>query len=58
MAVDNGCWFENQDEVSGAIQNLDEDGNLIGSYVIFPTSDPSVVGAVWNDNGTLTVSAG
>ena len=32
-------------------------GNVSG-YVIFPTSDPGVVGAVWNNAGTLTVSAG
>jgi len=35
----------------------DVTGNVTG-YVIFPTSDPEVVGAVWNDSGTLTISAG
>lgn len=24
---------------------------------VFPTTDPMVVGAFWNDNGTLTLSA-
>jgi hypothetical protein len=30
-------------------------GNL---YLILPTTDPGVAGAVWNDNGTVKVSAG
>lgn len=28
------------------------------AYIIPPTSDPHVVGALWNDAGTLTISAG
>ena len=29
-----------------------------GAALIFPTADPHVVGAVWNNSGTLTISAG
>jgi hypothetical protein len=36
-------------------------GNLTGNvtgYIILPTVDPEVVGALWNDAGTITISAG
>jgi len=36
-------------------------GNLTGNvtgYIILPTADPEVVGALWNNAGTVTVSAG
>jgi outer membrane lipoprotein SlyB len=32
-------------------------GNVTG-YIILPTADPEVVGALWNDDGTITISAG
>jgi len=32
-------------------------GNVTG-YIILPTADPEVVGALWNNAGTITVSAG
>jgi hypothetical protein len=32
-------------------------GNVTG-YIILPTADPEVVGALWNDDGVITVSAG
>ena len=32
-------------------------GNVTG-YIILPTADPEVVGALWNNAGTLTISAG
>lgn len=32
-------------------------GNVTG-YIILPTSDPLVAGALWNNNGTVTISAG
>ena len=35
----------------------DVTGNVTG-YIILPTSDPAVAGALWNDAGTITVSAG
>ena len=28
------------------------------NVIIIPTVDPAVAGAIWNDNGTLSVSAG
>jgi hypothetical protein len=35
----------------------DVTGNVTG-YIILPTADPEVVGALWNDAGTITISAG
>lgn len=35
----------------------DVTGNVTG-YIILPTSDPEVAGALWNNGGTITVSAG
>lgn len=35
----------------------DVTGNVTG-YIILPETDPEVVGALWNDGGTLTISAG
>jgi len=32
-------------------------GNVTG-YIILPAADPEVVGALWNNAGTVTVSAG
>jgi len=36
------------------------DATLSGTanVIIIPTSDPGVAGAIWNDGGTLSVSAG
>ena len=28
------------------------------NVIVIPTSDPGVAGAIWNDSGTLSVSAG
>ena len=28
------------------------------NVIVIPTSDPGVAGAIWNDGGTLSVSAG
>ena len=36
-------------------------GNVVGNvsgYIILPEADPEVVGALWNDGGTSTVSSG
>ena len=33
---------------------VDKDGGVF----IVPTTDPAVVGALWNNSGTLTISAG
>jgi len=35
----------------------DVTGNVTG-YIILPTADPEVVGALWNNAGTVTISAG
>tara|TARA_R110000772_G_scaffold66908_5_gene148813 strand:- start:8790 stop:8960 length:171 start_codon:yes stop_codon:yes gene_type:complete len=35
----------------------DVTGNVTG-YIILPTADPEVAGALWNNAGTITVSAG
>ena len=36
------------------------DSDLLGTanVIIIPTSDPGVAGAIWNNAGTLSVSAG
>lgn len=39
--------------VTGAA-TLSSEANVI----IIPTSDPGVAGAIWNDEGTLSISAG
>jgi len=36
--------------------NLDAQGTA--NVIVIPTSDPGVAGAIWNDAGTLSVSAG
>jgi hypothetical protein len=28
------------------------------NVIVIPTSDPGVAGAIWNDGGTLSISAG
>lgn len=40
----------------GGDTTITPDGNIIMSGL--PTSDPTVAGALWNDSGTLKVSAG
>ena len=48
----NGFQGDTTGDVTG-----DVTGNVTG-YIILPTSDPEVVGALWNDGGTITISAG
>lgn len=36
--------------------NLDAQGTA--NVIVIPTSDPGVAGAIWNNAGTLSVSAG
>jgi len=49
-------------EVQAALDELqtDVDTRLVADSGVFivPTSDPAVVGALWNDSGTLSISAG
>jgi hypothetical protein len=48
----NGFQGDTTGDVTG-----DVTGNVTG-YIILPEADPAVAGALWNDNGTITVSAG
>lgn len=48
----NGFVGDTTGDVTG-----DVTGNVTG-YIILPTSDPEVVGALWNDAGTITISSG
>jgi len=41
----------------GSIRKSDDTSASV-LLIIFPTADPHVVGAVWNNAGTLTISAG
>ena len=47
---------------AGAFTTVSASGNATlsgtANVIIIPTSDPGVAGAIWNDNGTLSVSAG
>ena len=43
-------------DITGDITG-DVTGNVTG-YIILPSTDPEVVGALWNDEGTITVSSG
>lgn len=36
--------------------NLDAQGTA--NVIVIPTSDPAVAGAIWNNGGTLSISAG
>jgi len=56
----NGFQGDVTGDVTGAITG-DVTGNVTGNvtgYIILPSSDPEVVGALWNDGGTITISAG
>ena len=56
----DGVSVDTQDNMT-VTNDLTVGGDITGNvsrYVIFPTSDPEVVGAVWNNSGTLTISAG
>ena len=56
----NGFVGDTTGNITGNVTgNLTGDvtGNVTG-YIILPDSDPEVVGALWNDNGTPTVSSG
>ena len=48
----NGFQGDTTGNVTG-----DVTGNVTG-YIILPETDPEVAGALWNDNGTVTVSQG
>ena len=48
----NGFVGDTTGDVTG-----DVTGNVTG-YIILPETDPGVVGALWNNAGTITISAG
>jgi len=51
----------NDDTITLSCDNGNSPSGKIGAYVRLqglPTSDPSVAGQVWNDSGTLKISAG
>lgn len=48
----NGFQGDTTGDVTG-----DVTGNVTG-YIILPEADPEVVGALWNNAGTITVSSG
>ena len=52
-AVTVGTTIGSDVTVSG---DLDAQGTA--NVIVIPTSDPGVAGAIWNDGGTLSVSAG
>ena len=57
---DNGFVGPITGDVTGNVTGNvtgDVTGNVTG-YIILPTADPEVAGALWNDGGTVTVSAG
>ena len=53
-----------QGAVTGAVTatTVTATGNVTATgtanVIVIPTSDPGVAGAIWNDGGTLSVSAG
>lgn len=53
-----------QGAVAGAVTatTLSASGNATlsgtANVIIIPTSDPAVAGAIWNNDGTLAISAG
>jgi hypothetical protein len=52
----NGFQGDVTGDITGDVTG-DVTGNVTG-YIILPETDPEVVGALWNDAGTITVSAG
>ena len=51
------------DQVAGNFETITTDGGINVTpdgvlIVILPTADPLIAGALWNDSGTPTVSAG
>jgi len=58
-AITENSTYGDDADVSGTLSvagnsTLSGDANVI----IVPTSDPEVAGALWNDGGTLSISAG
>lgn len=64
VASDNGFVGSVTGNVTGAVTatTISASGNATlsgtANVIIIPTVDPGVAGAIWNDAGTLSVSAG
>ena len=55
----SGYNTENRQEIGGAVWVIGANGQLIvQGAIVLPTADPHIVGALWNNAGTVTVSAG
>jgi len=52
----NGFVGDTTGDITGDVTG-DVTGNVTG-YIILPEADPEVVGALWNDGGTITISSG
>ena len=52
--------FVTLDGITAAEIAVTGDSDLLGTanVIVIPTSDPGVAGAIWNNAGTLAVSAG
>jgi hypothetical protein len=64
VVSDNGFVGAVTGNVTGAVAatTISASGNATlsgtANVIIIPDSDPGVAGAIWNDGGTLSVSAG
>jgi hypothetical protein len=58
VTSENG--FVTSNGITAAEIAVTGDSDLLGTanVIIIPTTDPAVAGAIWNDAGTLSVSAG
>jgi hypothetical protein len=50
--------FYGQNDLGGVGIDVGMEDNMLLRISNLPTSDPHVIGAVWNDTGTLKISAG
>ena len=52
--------FVTSDGITAAEIAVTGDSDLLGTanVIVIPTSDPGVAGAIWSDDGTLSISAG
>lgn len=61
---DNGFEGNITGNITGAVAatTISASGNVTlsgtANVIIIPTTDPEVVGAIWNNAGTLAISAG
>jgi len=64
VVSDNGFVGAVTGNVTGAVTatTISASGNATlsgtANVIIIPTADPGVAGAIWNDAGTLSISAG